>query len=194
MLRRYLDQTTYMVCAKIDSKIAGISIWSPPEDFKMSSPLHLRMLRLIVSVYDTLSSYLYPEWLQKQINPTEYEATRSRIEGREAIMAVDDDLKRIALANGPKEGSYWTLAVLGVSEEYGRRGIGTKLLHWGFEEADKTDRAIFVSASEEGTALYIKSGFEVLYKAPQVVYDPVRGWVNQTYLIRWQKSKRKADI
>lgn len=107
-------------------------------------------------------------------------------------MKLDDEIKTKHLLEELKDETYWTLAVLGVSEEYGRRGIGTKLLQWGFDKADADDRAIFVSASKEGAGLYLKNGFQVLHHAAEAVYDPIRGWVDQTYLVRWQKSRRQA--
>lgn len=190
MLRRLNEPTHYMVCAKVDGHVAGVSIWTPPTDRERYVPLHLRLLGIALATYDTLAKYVYPDWLRRYINPVEHKELAARAERREAIMGLDDKIKEQCLPESMKEGTYWTLAVLGVSEEYGRRGIGTKLLQWGFEQADKDDRPIFVSASQEGTALYTKTGFEVLYHASQVVYDPIRGWVDQTYLVRWNKSRR----
>lgn len=190
MLRRFLDHTTYMVCAKVDNDVAGIAIWAPPSDMKTRTPWYWRLYRIALSVYDTVTAYVYPDWLRKRINTAEYTELQGRTKRRENIMKLDDDIKQKCLPEDMKDESYWTLAVLGVSEEYGRRGIGTKLLQWGFDQADKDDRAIFVSASQDGTALYLKTGFEVLHREAEAVYDPIRGWVDQTYLVRRRKSER----
>lgn len=190
MLRRYCEPTKYMVCAKVQGDVAGVAIWTPPKDRQRVVPLHLRGLGILLSIYDKLAKYIYPDWLGKRLNPSTYTAIAGQTARREEIMKVDDEIREKSLPVEMKEGTYWTLSVLGVSEEYGRRGIGTKLFRWGFERADLDDRAIFVSASREGAALYIKNGFEVLHHASQVVHDPIRGWIDQTYLIRWNKSRR----
>jgi ribosomal protein S18 acetylase RimI-like enzyme len=192
MLRRYCEPTSYMVCAKVDNEVAGVAIWTPPKKKLRYVPLHLRFLRLVLSVYDTITAFIYPDWLRKMINPTKHEELAGRSERRSKIMDLDNEIRKNCVPSEMKEGTYWTLSVLGVSEEYGRRGIGTKLLQWGFDRADADDRPIFVSASQEGAALYKKSGFQVIHYAPQILYDPIRGWMDQTYLVRWNRSRREG--
>lgn len=87
---------------------------------------------------------------------------------------------------------YWTLAGLGVSEEYGRRGIGSKLLQWGCEEADKTDRAIVISASVDGEKLYSRCGFETM-KRILLEDEQTGGSIKQAYMIRHRASDRKKE-
>ena len=191
MLRRYCEPTNYMVCAKVDNEVAGVAIWTPPKDRLRYVSLHLKFLRVVLSVYDTITAFIYPDWLQKLINPTKHEELAGRNERRSKIMELDKEIQESNLPLEMKEGTYWTLSVLGVSEEYGRRGIGTRLLQWGFERADADDRPIFVSASQEGARLYKKAGFQVIHHASQILYDPIRGWMDQTYLVRWNQSKRE---
>lgn len=190
MLRRYCEATNYMVCAKVDNHIAGVAIWTPPKDKQRIVPLHIRILKVVLSIYDKIVGYTYPDWLWRRLSPSTHAARSAEALRRQEIMKLDNEIREKSLPAEMKEGTYWTLSVLGVSEEYGRRGIGTKLLQWGFERADEDDRPIFVSASQEGAALYRKNGFEVLYHASQVFRDPIKGWIDQTYLIRWNKTQR----
>jgi GNAT superfamily N-acetyltransferase len=179
-----------MLTAKVGEHVAGFAYWAPPKATKIPRSLHLRILGGILSVYDTIKSFIYPKWLQKLVNPAAYQENLERAERREKIMAIDGDIKSRRFPAELDEGTCWTLVALGVSEDFSRRGIGSKLVQWGCDRADEDDRAIYVSASQEGTHLYLKHGFDVIHHEAECLYDPQRGWVEQTYLIRWQKSRR----
>lgn len=189
-LREYCEPTNYMVCAKVKNTLAGVAIWECHKDRLRHVPLHLRFLRLVLSVYDTITPFLYPNWLQRIINPSKHAELAGRKERLSKIIVSNDSIRKNHLPSEMNEGTYWTLSVLGVSEEYGRRGIGTRLLQWGCERADADDKSIFVCASQEGAALYKKNGFQVVHHVSQLLYDPIRGWMDQTYLVRWNKSRR----
>lgn len=51
------------------------------------------------------------------------------------------------------------LALLATHPDYERRGAGSKLLHWAFQQADRVGLACHVEASAPGYPLYSRKGF-----------------------------------
>jgi len=49
-----------------------------------------------------------------------------------------------------------------VAPEHQRRGVGSMLLRWGCEMADRDKLSCFVMASPDGLLFYRKFGFEVI--------------------------------
>jgi len=80
-----------------------------------------------------------------------------------------------------KNGFIW-LADLAVEPRFQRKGIGKKLLAWGFERADEENVPIGQWASTEGNSLYRQTGFE---EAGLYEIADVRG----IGFIRWPKGK-----
>ena len=68
----------------------------------------------------------------------------------------------------PRDGGYFAnidsvvLGVLCTDPAYFRRGVGTDLIKWGLEIADKEDLPSYLEASKFGHALYSRLGFEDL--------------------------------
>jgi GNAT superfamily N-acetyltransferase len=81
-----------------------------------------------------------------------------------------------------KNGFIW-LADLAVDPRFQRKGIGKKLLAWGFEKADAEDLPIGQWASVEGNRLYRQVGFVEVG-----VYEVAN--VRGTGFIRWPQGKR----
>ncbi|KAJ5621039.1 acyl-CoA N-acyltransferase [Penicillium lagena] len=54
----------------------------------------------------------------------------------------------------------WSLTIVVVNPLYQRRGIGSMLMQWACEEADKAHRDGILLASPAGIQLYTKFGFE----------------------------------
>ncbi|KAI1466500.1 acyl-CoA N-acyltransferase [Daldinia caldariorum] len=58
----------------------------------------------------------------------------------------------------------WRLMIISVDPAYQRQGVGSMLMQWGCEEADRNERDAFVLASPAAVRLYTKFGFEVVGK------------------------------
>ncbi|KAI1803918.1 acyl-CoA N-acyltransferase [Daldinia bambusicola] len=56
----------------------------------------------------------------------------------------------------------WRLMIISVDPAYQRQGVGSMLMQWGCEEADRNERDAFVLASPAAVRLYAKFGFEVV--------------------------------
>ncbi|UNI17430.1 hypothetical protein JDV02_003773 [Purpureocillium takamizusanense] len=59
----------------------------------------------------------------------------------------------------------WFLSMLVVPREHQRRGVGTALLRYGLERADRDGWAAYVNASSEGKPLYDKNGFATVERS-----------------------------
>ncbi|KAH8807628.1 acyl-CoA N-acyltransferase [Xylogone sp. PMI_703] len=54
----------------------------------------------------------------------------------------------------------WRLITISVNQDYQHQGIGSMLMKWGCEEADRNQRDSFVMASPAAVKLYTKFGFK----------------------------------
>jgi GNAT superfamily N-acetyltransferase len=63
---------------------------------------------------------------------------------------------------------HYSLELLGVSPPYQGRGIGTKLVHWGIDAADKEGVCATVTSSEGNERFYQHAGF-----------DDIVGWATE---------------
>ena len=64
----------------------------------------------------------------------------------------------MALSNALSVG----LMIISVDPAYQRQGVGSMLMQWGCDEADRYERDAFVLASPAAVRLYAKFGFEVV--------------------------------
>ncbi|KAI9721836.1 MAG: hypothetical protein M1812_002172 [Candelaria pacifica] len=73
---------------------------------------------------------------------------------------------------------FWNLLSLCVSPSFQRRGVGGRLLQWGFEKATKEGVPIAVQSSPSGEGLYLGKGFRVInwLKISESIIDPVMLW------------------
>jgi len=54
------------------------------------------------------------------------------------------------------------LELLGVHDDYQRHGLGSQLIHWGTEQADKQGLETYLDGSEKGQPYYVKHhAFEI---------------------------------
>lgn len=58
------------------------------------------------------------------------------------------------------QGQYWELELLGTHPDYRRRGVGTSMLQWGFENATKDSVPLILFATVIGEKLYLSTGFK----------------------------------
>ncbi len=191
MLRRRLcDPYTYVVAATLDTEqIAGVSMWIPPKSQQRKVPWYFRLLGYFYKLYDAtagllrffpcLERYLYPTW----------PAVKQRLQ---ALQTVDREIQQKVIPSDIRQQGYWTLALLGTSEQFGRRGVGSSLLRWGCSKADETDHAVFMTASAKGEQLYLKDGFEILSKELLFDKEP-NGSIWQAYMMRPPKSRRPRE-
>ncbi|KAI2613368.1 acyl-CoA N-acyltransferase [Hypoxylon sp. NC1633] len=61
---------------------------------------------------------------------------------------------------------HWYLEMLGVKEDFQRKGAGTQLLKWGLGKADDAEVEAYLTASPAGAPLYKKYGFKLLESIP----------------------------
>jgi len=54
------------------------------------------------------------------------------------------------------------VTTLSIAPAYQKRGVGSALLEWGIDVADKNDAFIWVHSSEGAWGMYAKSGFEIV--------------------------------
>lgn len=163
MLNRQLcNPGSYVLSAIVDGRIAGFSMWSAPIEQDPSTrrfvPLHLRVWGKLYKLYDRIIGVLYPSFLRRILDPLRAEQLRRR----SVMVREDGKVEEAVLPEQIKRDGHWTLNALGVSEEFGRRGIGSKLLQWGIEQADKSGHAVMLAASEDGAKLYARHGFKML--------------------------------
>jgi GNAT superfamily N-acetyltransferase len=60
----------------------------------------------------------------------------------------------------PPTENYWHVGIIAVDPKYQRCGIGTRLLQWGLEQAERERVPVALEASEKGFGLYKKMGFK----------------------------------
>lgn len=161
------DFHPFLVRDKESGQVVALSNW------KVTAPLKTQAGPQVKSTeYRTLSlseriwSWLYwgrdklsklvPKWLYKMFYPRnrDFYERKSRW-----FVKVLDNFNNSVIENDKNLG-YWTLMHLGVSPQYGGQGIASALLQWGLDQADKTDRAIYIIATTAGAKLYKKHGFE----------------------------------
>ncbi|KAJ6440965.1 putative transporter MCH4 [Purpureocillium lavendulum] len=70
-----------------------------------------------------------------------------------------------ALMRATEGRSAWFLSMLVVPREHQRRGVGSALLGYGLERADRDAWAAYVNASAEGKPLYDKFGFATVERS-----------------------------
>lgn len=196
MLRRRLcDPGAYVVAASLgdDRQIAGVSMWIPPDKHKQLQrpvPWYFRLLRYLYNAYDRVSSLLafFPR-LEQYLYPT-WPGVKCRLK---ALQAVDRGIQQKVIPDEIRQQGYWTLALLGTSEQFARRGIGSSLLRWGCDKADETDHAVFMTASLKGEQLYLKHGFQVLSRELLFEKEAKGGGIWQAYMMRFPKSQRERE-
>lgn len=66
------------------------------------------------------------------------------------------------IAKEDQEQGYKILYILATLSEYERKGIGSKLLKQGLEEAKEDHASVYLGATPAGKPLYTKNGFEVV--------------------------------
>lgn len=76
------------------------------------------------------------------------------------------------------------LDILGVHPSYQRRGLASKLLHWGLKRADQEGVETYLAASPDGKPVYERNGFELVDKS----FSPYPGYV-QVCMVRPTQSK-----
>ena len=190
LMRKILcDPSKHVIAASIGQELAGFSVWTPPKiepGLRRHIPLRHRLIGALYTFYDKLVSILFPTWLQRFFaSPAKVERSR-----RSSLMNAGDSvgLEDVIPADITARG-YWTLMILGVSPDFGRRGIGSKLLEWGCARADETDRAVLVVASPAGEQLYGRRGFETVGVNTMLDKEEAEG-MTQTYMIRFPASQR----
>lgn len=160
--RQMCNPGSYVLSAIVDGRIAGFSMWSAPIEQDPSTkrfiPFHLRVWGKLYKLYDRIIGLLYPTFLRRILDPLRAEQLRRR----SVMMQEDGQVEEAVLPEEVKRDGHWTLNALGVSEEFGRRGIGSKLLQWGIEQADKSGHAVTLAASEDGAKRYARHGFRML--------------------------------
>lgn len=188
MLRRQLcNSGVHIHSAFVGDKVAGFAIWAPPKTAERYIPWHLRGFDLLLQLWDALYYIVYPPFIRRFFDKYDTE----RLRRRDLIQAADAEYEEKIIPEDVKQEDYWSLAALGVSDEFERRGIGSQLLKWGMDAADKSDKAIVVAASIEGERLYTKHGFVTMDRTT-LLPDQPGGGVTQVYMLRLQKSKRDA--
>ncbi|KAI2785978.1 hypothetical protein POX_h09743 [Penicillium oxalicum] len=60
---------------------------------------------------------------------------------------------------------HYYLDILGVHPSYQRRGLASKLLHWGLKRADQEGVETYLAASPDGKPVYERNGFELVDKS-----------------------------
>lgn len=58
--------------------------------------------------------------------------------------------------------TYWFLKILSIDPEHQRKGLGTLLVKWGVERANKEGVDAWLESSPMGKGAYLKAGFRVL--------------------------------
>lgn len=120
-------------------------------------------------------------------NPNKAEA----IGLREKIWAGMDHARSERL----KGRTVWHLAFVAVLPDYQRRGIATRLLKEGMEKARVDKVPTYVEASEDGTALYGKLGWEVVGK---IVEEDGEGGTLEAPVMTWypegMKEERRLEV
>ncbi|MCJ1353714.1 MAG: hypothetical protein MMC33_003701 [Icmadophila ericetorum] len=83
---------------------------------------------------------------------------------------------------------YWVVDALYISPTFQRRGLGTRLLKWGLEQADEEGIPVLVDSSPEGRWIYERAGFRKIKKWE------VEGWFDPgdrgMWRLLWEPAKK----
>lgn len=79
--------------------------------------------------------------------------------------------------------SYWFLKLLTIHPEHQRKGVGSTLVNWGTQRADKEQIQAWLESSPMGKGAYLKAGFKVL--GSDQIEEPraKRGYVEWPYML-----------
>ena len=190
MLRRQIGNPgVYIYAALVNNTVAGFAIWAAPANNQRPISALLRMYDMLLMAYDQIRFLVFPSLMREYFDPyTKYRRRRRKI-----FMKEDGATEYKITPKEIKEQDYWQLTALGVSNDFGRRGIGSALLEWGTQKADEGDKAIMVTASIEGEKLYTRHEFQVIHRAALLKSETENGsGIPQTYMIRWPRSERKT--
>ena len=83
------------------------------------------------------------------------------------------------------------LDILAVLPEYQGKGIGSKLLQWGTEQADARNARIYVEASIEGYPLYRKYGWHEVDRL-EIDYAQYGGTGEITFILMMRDPQSSA--
>lgn len=84
--------------------------------------------------------------------------------------------------------TYWFLKLLTIDPPHQRRGIGTLLVKWGVEKANKEGVDAWLESSPMGKGAYLKAGFRVLGMDRVEEKKAKRGYVEWPYMIHEYKE------
>ena len=175
-----------------DGSIAGMSDWiSPSSDFrrKRSLTIQERVLGIILRFKDFLWNLAPYACLRNLVSPY----LRERARRRKLIFAHLDHVKNNLYPDYIKHGNHWQLGGLYIQSDHQRQGLGARLLQWGLDRADEDDKAIVCFASQQGTSLYKKHGFQAIEES-MILQDEVPSGIFHCTLVRPPKSHRAGKF
>ncbi|KND92958.1 hypothetical protein TOPH_02070 [Tolypocladium ophioglossoides CBS 100239] len=70
-----------------------------------------------------------------------------------------------AMARATKDQPVWFLSIIIVPKGHQRRGVGSELMRFGVDKADREGWAAYVNGSPEGKALYERFGFRTVQRS-----------------------------
>lgn len=79
------------------------------------------------------------------------------------------------------------LDMLGTRPDYHGRGLGSMLLQWGLDRADRDGLEVYLSASPAGRPLYEKRGFQVV-EIEEVFPDSQQAYMLRPKSESWGKQ------
>ena len=83
---------------------------------------------------------------------------------------------------------YWYLKLLVIDPNHQRKGLGTKLLKWGVEQASKERQDAYLESSPMGKGAYLKAGFRILGMDRLEEPRAKRGYAEWPYMIHEYNS------
>ena len=213
MKRICTDPEMRFFIAKDSHEDSGFSSWCLPTT---SNARHL-LRRLtwtewsytwLAYLYDAVTALIIPNSIYAYFYPRRAIFERNKQRWR----VMEGQITKACIRKDHAEQGYWKLAYLGRSSpsptnqltpnsvlwvgvlpEHQGKGLASRLLKWGLDQADKEDRAIYLQASQLAVGLYERHGFKVLTRPEVVSSEEKGGPLEMIIMCRDKRSERKKE-
>lgn len=193
------DQHIFLAMDQDTQQIAGFSTWIVPEDLpgsrlqnKRSMSWTSRVHFLLLKIWDKLASLLIPRGFGFLLGYSHLARVTLQRQLDWAGFVAAADARHVPTHHA-REG-FWRLSLCGVLPQFGRQGIGQRLLAWGFEQADEDHRVVYISASAQGKGAYEKAGAREIGRDICYPEDRLQGGWAEIVCRREKQGERKRAI
>lgn len=166
--RQLCDPKISVYVALHNGQRAAFAMWAVQPGTE--TPHYLPQRRRQSSLYEKVSRLWYKvvdyffTWVPDRIQTAIWFPTVGPLylERRRILMQRQAETIEKFIAKEDREQGYKLLYILATLPEYEKKGIGSKLLKQGLEEAREDQASVYLGATPAGKPLYLKNGFEVV--------------------------------